>query len=110
MHFHVLDVLYIGILSLIEGFLITIWIIYVKEVPPAIKGLAIVKTLNLSRKEILVVADPQLKQGLILKLSDDTVGGFLTYQTRPNVIQNDVLTIVISLDTIFVHWELLGGL
>ena len=72
--------------------------------------MAIVKTLNLSRKEILVVADPQLKQGLILKLSDDTVGGFLTFQTRPNVIQNDVLTIVISLDTIFVHWELLGGL
>lgn len=72
--------------------------------------MAIVKTLNLSRKEILVVADPQLKQGLILKLSDDTVGGFLTFQTRPNVIQNDVLIIVISLDTIFVHWELLGGL
>ena len=61
MSFHVLDVLYVGILSLIEGFLITVRIIYVKEVPPAIQGLAIVETLNLCGKKLFVVADPQLE-------------------------------------------------
>ena len=59
--FQVLNILYIGILSLIEGFLITIRIIYVKEVPQAIQGLAIVETLNLCGKKFFVVADPQLE-------------------------------------------------
>ena len=64
MSFHVLDVLYIGILSLIEGFLITIRIIYVKEVPPAIQGLAIVETLNLCGKKLFVVAIRNLSRVL----------------------------------------------
>ena len=61
MRFHVLDMLYIGILSLIEGFLITVRIIYVKEVPPAIQVLTIVETLNLCGKKLFVVANPQLE-------------------------------------------------
>ncbi len=59
MRFHVLDdVLYIGILSLLKASLIVYMDNLCKRGPASHYRFAIRKSLNLSRKEILVVADP----------------------------------------------------